>query len=834
MTDSPLDSWDMELSFPAGTEVFNSWTITREGTNPVVFSNQTNQKLAPGESNDHHFGFQVNHNGNAFTHPTVTRCGDPIEPVESPMVLGIDSNRSYGVTSTEFNFSPKPLMPSLINGSTSFLWELSDGRTFTTENINVVFSTKGQYFVSLTVTNQAESYKATIPVLVYGLSDRSVGLPLAPALVGDVNQDGALTLADAHLIAKFKGRLQSLTPNPQQLSADINFDGKVDKEDLDLLTEALIDGNLLPDKLLSESGYRGSLVTIISPEMLNAADLIEVQVADTPRQSIAGTYLGYANAIIPLRIPESDSVQQVPIKLFRNNVLVRTYLYNINPSIALSINPVNEAVDLIEQIRELLIINESQLTGLFNSHNLQANDLDVLNGIASAGLSKASEALDTMESLLSGPSGEALAIAFLRAANANGLSDARVEIQSLIQSQSSILPQSGVVGRSNSNVFSKNSLSFNSYAISPDYVCDELLPALCALKFSSSVLETTSTWLGRSCDALLVAAAAALIVPADGPIVDTALISTWLTACSTVEFSIDVASILTLLLSNIDSDLRFDVSTQTPSAITPAILTTKLEVFGVDDICSIAVNNGFDKFAEKIAQQATHQIIRRKAALSTIAYIFQMFGEESLQMFFEMIEGSMARVVKESEIDIALKNLAEPYCDDLMGADLIINTSRVLTGPNPNNGILTFLSNGTAEYLCPEEQSSQTDPNVTITAALDICGKMATIERELSCSSKPLTISMGDNGSALDDIYEVVVNGTAVLSSNSPVRSKSITLQLTAGSTNTILMLGRAAPDGIGTYFINFSGAASISGSNTSGSDLTPGVVKVFFVTMPN
>jgi len=61
------------------------------------------------------------------------------------------------------------------------------------------------------------------------------------------------------------------------------------------------------------------------------------------------------------------------------------------------------------------------------------------------------------------------------------------------------------------------------------------------------------------------------------------------------------------------------------------------------------------------------------------------------------------------------------------------------------------------------------------------------------------------------------------------VRSISTTVNLVVGD-HTVEMIGRAAPDGIGTYFIQFSGATVISGAPLSGSDLTPGVVKTFTI----
>jgi len=89
---------------------------------------------------------------------------------------------------------------------------------------------------------------------------------------------------------------------------------------------------------------------------------------------------------------------------------------------------------------------------------------------------------------------------------------------------------------------------------------------------------------------------------------------------------------------------------------------------------------------------------------------------------------------------------------------------------------------------------------------------------------------MGDNGPILDDIFEVLLEGETILTSNDPVRRKSVTVEVLAGSTQLVQMVGRAAPDGIGTYLIIFDGATVVGGDPTDGRDLTPGVIKNFII----
>lgn len=89
---------------------------------------------------------------------------------------------------------------------------------------------------------------------------------------------------------------------------------------------------------------------------------------------------------------------------------------------------------------------------------------------------------------------------------------------------------------------------------------------------------------------------------------------------------------------------------------------------------------------------------------------------------------------------------------------------------------------------------------------------------------KQVTITMGDNGPANDDIFEVVVNGDSVLTSSAPVRSVSTTITMPVGR-HSLQMRGLAAPDGIGTYFISVSGGRLEGGPPLSGSNLTAGTV---------
>ena len=119
---------------------------------------------------------------------------------------------------------------------------------------------------------------------------------------------------------------------------------------------------------------------------------------------------------------------------------------------------------------------------------------------------------------------------------------------------------------------------------------------------------------------------------------------------------------------------------------------------------------------------------------------------------------------------------------------------------------------------------------INLVGTQKLCGgEIGTDTVTMTCATSSVTITMGDNGSLLDDIFEVVVDGRTVLTSSVPVRSVSTTIALPKGRTE-ITIRGLAAPDGVGTYFISFSGASVVSGDALSGTDLVPGATKHFVI----
>ncbi len=96
-----------------------------------------------------------------------------------------------------------------------------------------------------------------------------------------------------------------------------------------------------------------------------------------------------------------------------------------------------------------------------------------------------------------------------------------------------------------------------------------------------------------------------------------------------------------------------------------------------------------------------------------------------------------------------------------------------------------------------------------------------------------VSITFGDNGNFNDDVYKLAVNGRVIYENGTPKRKVGpLAIALDEGE-HTVELTGIRADDGIGTYYIEFSGdVVNVSGDAQSGRDLCPEVVKTFTITV--
>jgi hypothetical protein len=735
----------------------------------------------------------------------------------SPLSISADVDRATGVLGTSFNFTGR------VVASTSpveqWHWTLSDGRELTGMSISVSFPTPGLYAANLTATDKdGNVVHAETGVEVFDPNEQAPPELGLPKQIGDIDGDGQITLKDAHRVSKHAGLLE-LLPSDAEPAADIDLDGQITQDDARLLGQAVAAGESLPRALLPTHGAPGARVTVISPALLDPTTKIEIAVGQSQWvQQPLRTIRGYATLMIPFDATSGGPTHVTPgpveVRVISNGAVADTLTFQVEEPLPLPADPKAELRKLLDDYVTLLQVNQDAIQQLLDQSLVDGNERQLLLAAFATAHEDVAAKFANMRALLDEPHGEQLARILFLYANANGFAELR-------QGMTEALATSAPATQS-----SLKSRAPNAAGAS----VDEILSSLCRVKKVASLISKGSNTLSYVCDAMLIAAVIAAAAPVAGEVIDVGLLIAWASGCGTVESTLELALMLNEFVDDLHPDLRFKASTTAPQAGETVKLHATIEIIGANDVCSFAVGKAKDKLIEELGKRAAKRLLQRKLALRAIGAAIGVLSPKLIIDLEHRLGELVARVVDDTAVGDALEEFTRKVCDYIHAGgeiDYELNAT-TLQGPSPNAGTRTFNGDGTADYMCPTQGTNSPD-SVTFTVMRQLCDETQTKTVKISCQSRPVTITMGDNGSANDDIFEVRVEGKTVLTSSVPVRSTSTTVNLSVGN-HLVEMVGRAAPDGIGTYFIQFSGATVIGGAPQSGTDLTPGVVKSFTI----
>jgi hypothetical protein len=229
-----------------------------------------------------------------------------------------------------------------------------------------------------------------------------------------------------------------------------------------------------------------------------------------------------------------------------------------------------------------------------------------------------------------------------------------------------------------------------------------------------------------------------------------------------------------------------------------------------------------------ISRKVVTSLLSKNVYMSGLASVYRRIGEPYYSNMLERVNVVAGSAVSATGLSSAIGDFVGRFCQNASTGALTVPAVRVFGAFSNASGTMAANADYTASYACPVGAGGV--GRQFINGTLRLCEPTPEVTNiDVDCgSAAQVTITMGDNGAALDDIFEVVIDGRTVLTSSDAVRSVSVTLNLPKGRT-TVLMRGLAAPDGVGTYFISFAGARVVSGA-TSGSDLTPGVTKTIVI----
>lgn len=731
-----------------------------------------------------------------------------VEPTRT-VVLSVEASATTASVGTPIRLTARARTQN--TSVTGYAWTFSDGQTASGPEVTVSFRTPGAITARVAATSaEGQRTEADAAVFVFGGSDPTPASLNLPDVYGDVTGNGRLELDDALLLAQGLSRARELTA-AQQRAGDLDVDADISAEDLALLLQAVLDNRSLPSAALKREIYPGAVLPIVSPALLGADDRIEVRVAGQATLAPVRVALGYATLIVPTQVTRYGS--DVPLEVVVNGRVADTIALTIKAPPTLPADARADVLAFLGEWRSAVQAHVRETDRMVAAAALGSADAAVFRSGGSAALALLDKAQADLVRVLDGPGGADLARIIQRSLYANGLSDLRASLPVSHRDGGTASARVGTLA-----------------ALTPDQVCDLLIPGVCGAKTWADRLGTFSKVQAGACT--LVAGAALIggvAIPFDGPALDLTAIAGFAKVCLPLSAVMSVAEFFTAALDAVDFKLTSSITPASLGAGQTATLSASVELLNFAQFCGPAANALVgEALRRSLGNRLVARVMRDNALVDQLAKVFARTSNDVYEEFLKEIRNAVGTALDSTGALAVVEKVAVLACPNLRAGSLAVPASRVFTALPADRGSLTFNADGTGTYRCPAVVAT---PSITLSGQLKLCdADVATTRQTVTCGgSRDVTITMGDNGSALDDIYEVVINGSTVLTSSSPVRSVSKVVTLPIGRT-TVLMRGLAAPDGIGTYFISFSGARLVSGDALTGSDLTPGRTKQFVI----
>lgn len=690
-----------------------------------------------------------------------------------------------------------------------FDWTFSDGQVMSGEEVSVTFSDAGVYTATVeAVSGTAVVAEARSTISVFDpAAGANPGFESLPKKFGDVGQDDRLGLDDLLLAAQgAAGLTQGATALYERgasgfQAADMDLSGGVDEKDVGLIAQALLNGRELPSAILADSVYPGSVATMVSPALNDPDADIAISVGGVQIPDVVRAVLGYATFAIPTNLRASNSEVDVVVEadgVIADRMQVLLMRMPAKPPVSAK----DDVMAFFEQLAQWIASYETNSASFIEQNGgLSTDATDIALAGARIMALDLQAAKDELEVLLNGPGGEELAEQIQDALYANGLADLRKKFGTSGSAANKIGAQSGL--------------------LSPSDICDIYVPLVCDLKFAVLAIDDAGSVLTAGCSAISLLAIASGIGTAAG-------VAAIVSVCVPLATSMVIVSYLGEVFNVIDMDLRLSSNTVNLSASEMAIITTEVTFLKLGNLCKFLDPLALARLVlEKwVGKKAMGRLLRTSATKKFMNNFLSKIGATAHRTLLEKLKDKITDLAQ-SKVRGAIADLMVNMCGFIPGTGGVTADAGDFNLTATNGGKLTLMSDGTASLVCPM-RTPGFPGYVDVTGTKAICDDIKTDEIRVNCEGRQVTITMGDNGFVNDDIFEVSIGGKTVLTSSVPVRSVSTTVDLPLGRT-TVVMSGRAAPDGVGTYYIQFSGATVVSGA-TSGDDLVPGVRKTIVI----
>ena len=246
---------------------------------------------------------------------TAAPVGVPVPPPVVPAYAAIEvTGKTIASVGTPVELSVKSVGASDV-AIERYEWAFSDGQRERGEEVTVSFAKAGVHDVTVSATSDTDVVaQATWAVAVFDeAAGANPGFEGIPAVFGDVDRDGTFDRGDLALAEQGVAGERELDVEAVE-AGDLDLSGALAERDVDLMRQALDDGEVLPSAILDEFAYPGGVVAMVSPALQDPDADIKVFVDGVASSQVMRAILGYATFEVPASLTGADAEVDVTVE----------------------------------------------------------------------------------------------------------------------------------------------------------------------------------------------------------------------------------------------------------------------------------------------------------------------------------------------------------------------------------------------------------------------------------------------------------------------------------------------------------------------------------------
>ena len=597
-------------------------------------------------------------------------------------------------------------------------WVFSDGQRERGEEVSVSFAEAGVHDVTVSAMRGTDVVaQTTWAVAVFdAAAGANPGFEGIPAVFGDVDRDGSFDRGDL-------ARAEQGVAGERELDAaaveagDLDLSGALDERDVELMRQALDDGEVLPSAILDELAYPGGVVAMVSPSLRNPDADVEVFVDGVASPQVMRAILGYATFEVPASLTGADA--EVDVTVEADGVVAERLGLHLKPAVTPVVSAKEDVLAFLDELAA--VVARQQRAGedfVDQNGGLSADERAIVLGAGNAAARQIADAAGALEVLLNGESGEELATILQASLYANGLAELRDGTRTAAKGAGAAADAGGEAAGSLANV------------------CDIYAPAVCAIKDARGVLSRWSQVAPGLCTEANLWLARGSLGYAGRVVGYTDSL------CAPLMAAMNFAEVLTRFVASMELGMRLRSNRSVIRAGESATITAEVTFGGLHDLCTDATSGVADKVADKvdgtIVARITRLLMKKSKRVEIVQKVLKKLRLPD-SLLLAAIDKSVGIAVTRLGLDDVFGKAIDALCGHLRfdgagaervavlpadGGDFNLRASNDGAALTPTND-----GTGTYRLACPAGFSG----TLEVTGNKDLCGRDRRDEVRVSC-----------------------------------------------------------------------------------------------------